>query len=140
MYEYNAKIVRVVDGDTVDVDIDLGFGVWLKKQRIRLFEIDTPEKRTRNKLEKQAGILATEFVESLCPVGSYVILKSHIDKRGKYGRLLGEIYTKDGTDIISQLILNKLGVAYTGQSKELIKEEHEANFEILIKENKINRI
>ena len=51
MYKYKAKIIRVVDGDTVDVDIDLGFGVWLNNQRIRLYGIDTPECRTRDKVE-----------------------------------------------------------------------------------------
>ena len=48
MYEYNVKVVKVIDGDTVDVDIDLGFGVWLKKERLRLYAIDTPESRTRD--------------------------------------------------------------------------------------------
>ena len=52
MYHYKAKLLRVVDGDTIDVDIDLGFDVWLRKQRIRLAGIDTPESRTRNKAEK----------------------------------------------------------------------------------------
>ena len=53
MYEYNVKIVKVVDGDTVDVDIDLGFGMVYKKQRVRMVGIDTPESRTRDKVEKQ---------------------------------------------------------------------------------------
>ena len=52
MYEYRAKLLRVIDGDTVDVDIDLGFGVWMHKERIRLYGIDTPESRTRDKVEK----------------------------------------------------------------------------------------
>ena len=55
MYEYNCKIVKVVDGDTVDVDIDLGFGVWLRDQRIRLYGIDTPESRTSDPFEKLYG-------------------------------------------------------------------------------------
>ena len=58
MYEYKTKLVRVVDGDTVDVDIDLGFGVWLRNQRIRIYGIDTPEKRTRDLKEKEHGLLA----------------------------------------------------------------------------------
>ena len=52
MYEYKAKLLKVVDGDTVDVDIDLGFGVWLRNERVRIMGIDTPESRTRNKIEK----------------------------------------------------------------------------------------
>ena len=55
MYEYRCKIVKIIDGDTVDVDIDLGFGVWLHKERIRLFGIDTPESRTRDLEEKKYG-------------------------------------------------------------------------------------
>ena len=55
MYEYKAKVLRVVDGDTVDVDIDLGFGVWMHKERVRMMGIDTPESRTRDKVEKAFG-------------------------------------------------------------------------------------
>ena len=55
MYEYNCKMVRVVDGDTVDVDIDLGFGVWMRNQRIRMYGIDAPESRTSDPIEKIYG-------------------------------------------------------------------------------------
>ena len=58
MYEYKCKVTRVVDGDTVDIDIDLGFGVWLHKERVRIYGIDTPESRTRDKIEKRFGLLA----------------------------------------------------------------------------------
>ena len=57
MHEYKCTMLRVVDGDTVDVDIDLGFGVWMRKQRIRLYGIDTPESRTRDLEEKKYGLL-----------------------------------------------------------------------------------
>ena len=63
MYEYKCKVTRVVDGDTVDIDIDLGFGVWLHKERVRIYGIDTPESRTRDKVEKRFGLLAKEFVK-----------------------------------------------------------------------------
>jgi micrococcal nuclease len=63
MYEYKATVVKVVDGDTVDVDIDLGFDTWLHNQRIRLYGIDTPECRTRNKQEKAHGLLANSSWE-----------------------------------------------------------------------------
>ena len=62
MYEYRCKIVKIIDGDTVDVDIDLGFGVWLHKERIRLYGIDTPESRTRDLEEKKYGLMAKELV------------------------------------------------------------------------------
>ena len=75
MYEYRCKVRRVVDGDTVDIDIDLGFGVWLHKERVRIYGIDTPESRTRDKVEKRFGLLAKEFVKGFVK-GSSVILRT----------------------------------------------------------------
>ena len=72
MYEYKAKIRRFVDGDTIDVDIDLGFGMILSKQRIRLYGIDTPESRTRDKEEKFYGKLAGQFLKDQCKKGSCI--------------------------------------------------------------------
>ena len=69
MYEYRCKILKVIDGDTVDVDIDLGFGVWMHKERVRLFGIDTPESRTRDKEEKKYGLLSKKFIQERYPVG-----------------------------------------------------------------------
>ena len=79
MYEYKAKILRVVDGDTVDVDIDLGFGVWMHKERVRMMGIDTPESRTRDLVEKQFGLASKEYVKSYLPVGSIQVLKTTIE-------------------------------------------------------------
>ena len=62
MYEYRAKVIKVIDGDTIDVDIDLGFGVILAKQRIRLYGIDTPESRTSDKVEKFYGKISSAFI------------------------------------------------------------------------------
>ena len=90
MFEYSCTIVRVVDGDTVDVDIDLGFGMWMKKQRIRFYGIDTPESRTRDLEEKKYGLIAKAFVEASLPVGSTRTLTTVKDKTGKYGRILGK--------------------------------------------------
>ena len=83
-FYYNATLVRVIDGDTIDVDIDLGFSVWLKKQRIRLAGIDTPESRTRNKEEKVMGLAAKERLKELC--GEKLAVQSL--GRGKYGRVM----------------------------------------------------
>ena len=93
MYEYRCKIVRVVDGDTVDVDIDLGFGMWIHKERIRLHGIDTPESRTRDLEEKKYGLLAKEQVKYFLPVGSIQTLITVKDKAGKFGRILGRFKT-----------------------------------------------
>ena len=131
MYKYNAKLDRVVDGDTVDIDIDLGFDVWVRNQRIRLYKVDTPEKRTRNKTEKKAGLLATEKVTNLIPVGSTIVIKTHKDGKGKYGRILGELINEDGVNVNEYLIKNRYAVAYYGQSKDEIQELHEANYRFL---------
>lgn len=91
MYEYRATIVRWVDGDTVDLDIDLGFGIIYANQRVRLFGIDAFESRTRDLQEKQKGLAAKDFVERVAPNGTQVILRSKKDGKGKFGRILGEI-------------------------------------------------
>ena len=127
MYEYNCKIVRVVDGDTVDVDIDLGFAVWLKKQRIRLFGVDTPESRTRDAVEKKFGIMAKNFVKGRLPVGSMQVLRTRMDdSRGKFGRILGEFVLED-TTLNQLLIVTNNGVPYFGQSKAEIEAAHLEN-------------
>ena len=127
MFEYGCKIVRVVDGDTVDVDIDLGFDVWLRKQRIRLYGVDTPESRTRDKEEKVYGLKAKEFVQKHLPLGSDQILRTRMDdSRGKFGRILGE-FVIDKTTINDLLVDQHHAVPYTGQSKTEIAEAHLEN-------------
>ena len=126
MYEYKAKIRRFVDGDTVDVDIDLGFGMILSKQRIRLYGIDTPESRTRDKEEKFYGKLAAQFLKDQCKKGSCITLRTYLDKKGKYGRILGEIIVDDVN--INQLMVEQhMAVEYHGQSKIDIHKEHMFN-------------
>ena len=127
MYEYRCKVVRVIDGDTVDVDIDLGFGVWLHKERVRIVGIDTPESRTRDKIEKRFGLLAKEFVEKFFKTDGDVILRTQkYDAKGKFGRILGDFLCK-GRALSIVMIDNHHAVAYHGQSKEDIKEAHLAN-------------
>ena len=91
MYEYKCKVTRVVDGDTVDIDIDLGFGVWLHKERVRIYGIDTPESRTRDKVEKRFGLLAKEFVKQFVKGSSVILRTQKYDAKGKFGRILGDI-------------------------------------------------
>ena len=136
MYEYKSRVIKVVDGDTIDVDIDLGFDIILSNQRIRLAGIDTPESRTRDLEEKKFGLLAKEMVESYCPVGSTVTLRTSKDERGKFGRILGDfvIYeaeTDSWTTLCKVLVDKYYAVAYEGQSKEDIKEAHFFNREKL---------
>ncbi len=126
MYEYKCKIVRVVDGDTVDVDIDLGFGVWLQKQRIRMYGIDTPESRTSDKIEKVYGKAATAFLTKWTNAGD-LTLKTFKDGKGKYGRILGELWYGAEHNINQLLVDNHHAVRYYGQSKDEIAEEHIAN-------------
>lgn len=127
MYTYRCKLVKVVDGDTVDVDIDLGFGVWLKDERVRLYGVDTPESRTRDLEEKKYGLAAKKFVENFTD-DEWLILKCNgYDSKGKFGRILGEIYRTSNFSNISlnELLVEKhLGVRYHGQSKEDIAKEH----------------
>tara|TARA_Y100001963_G_scaffold41179_1_gene57719 strand:- start:384 stop:821 length:438 start_codon:yes stop_codon:yes gene_type:complete len=134
MYEYSCKIVRVVDGDTVDVDIDLGFGVWMHKQRIRMYGIDTPESRTRDLEEKKFGLMAKEIVKKWVPEGSTQTLITRKDKSGKYGRILGSfkiVFEEEETTLNEWMVKYKYGVEYFGQSKKDIEEEHIRNRELV---------
>jgi micrococcal nuclease len=124
MYEYKCKIVNIVDGDTIDVDISLGFDLWLFNKRIRLYNIDTPECRTKDIEEKKYGLLAKEFVSNLLPIGSTQTLITILDKNEKFGRILGKIKLPDGNFINDLLISNHLAVEYQGQSKQDILQEH----------------
>ena len=125
MYEYKCKMVRVVDGDTVDVDIDLGFGVWLRKQRIRMYGIDTPESRTSDDEEKVYET-ASAFLTKWTNAGD-LTLKTFKDGKGKYGRILGELWYGGEHNINQLLVDNHHAVRYHGQSKVEIAEQHIAN-------------
>ena len=129
MYEYSCKIVRVIDGDSIILDIDLGFGLWIHGERIRLYGIDTPECRTRDAEEKAAGFLAKEFVEDALHVGG--IYRLQTKEKGKFGRYLGTIYLTDDTSINAALVKERLAVPYFGQSKVRVQEAHLANRKLL---------
>lgn len=107
MYEYKAKVLRVVDGDTVDVLIDCGFSTY-KKERVRLHGINAPESRTRDLDEKKRGLAAKCRLQSL--ISSYedqCIIKTELDKKGKYGRILGVIYSPDKEKNFNQMLLSE---------------------------------
>mgnify|MGYP003348070614 CR=1 FL=1 len=102
MYIYNAKCLRVVDGDTVDVIIDCGFSI-LHKARVRMYGIDTPESRTRDLDEKARGKLASQYIQDHIDNGNEIIIKTEKDSKGKFGRILGKIFI-DGKDIWKQKV------------------------------------
>ena len=138
MYTYNATIDRVVDGDTVDLNIDLGFDVWVKK-RVRLHHVDTPEKRTRDLLEKVFGQFASDFVSVALHKAKKMIIKTTIDgSTDKYGRVLGEIWCDDdATSINDQLIEKRYAVKYEGQNKSDVELAHINNMRYLVESGEI---
>jgi len=121
MYNYKAKLLRVVDGDTVDAEIDLGFKIFIK-DRIRLMGIDTPESRTRNLQEKSWGKAASaRLSELLAESDGNFTLVTKVQKKGKFGRILGtiQVSTKDGIVDANQVLINEqLAIPYTGGNKE----------------------
>ena len=140
MYEYKCKIIKVVDGDTVDVDLDLGFGVWLNNERVRIMGIDTPESRTSDKIEKLFGMAAKERLSSL--LGSEAILYTMINKngenmKGKFGRILGNFRTINGEHCADVLMKEGHAVAYGGGSKDSVQAQHLINRQKLIDEGKV---
>lgn len=129
MYEYKCEVKRIVDGDTVDVIIDLGFSI-LYSTRVRLYGIDTPESRTRDKDEKVRGLLSKDYLKEWLDQGG-VIIRTYRDKKGKFGRVLGEMVV-GGRNINLLMVDENLAVKYKGQSKDDIKKEHQVNREKLI--------
>ena len=130
MYEYTCEVTRVVDGDTIDVILDLGFNV-LHKARVRLFGIDTPESRTRDKDEKGRGKMAAKFLQNAIDSGDVVIRTELKDSRGKFGRVLGTVVVNE-VDINQAMCNAYLAVSYYGQHKDDVEAEHMENREKLI--------
>ena len=126
MHEYRAKVTKIIDGDTIKCDIDLGFSTILSNQTVRLFGIDTPESRTRDTEEKFYGKLATRFLKDQCKKGSCITLRTYLDKKGKYGRILGEIII-DGVNVNQLMVEEHMAVEYYGQSKIDIHKGHMFN-------------
>jgi micrococcal nuclease len=135
MYEYNCKVKRVVDGDTVDVIIDLGFDIHFAT-RVRLYGMDTPESRTRNKDEKVRGYMSKDFLEEWMEKDD-VIIRTRRDKKGKFGRVLGEMIVR-GENVNKLMIKECLAFEYYGQSKDEIEKQHMLNREVLIEKGLFN--
>ena len=140
--EYDVVLLKCVDGDTVDVDIDLGFGVWLKDERVRIMGIDTPESRTKDKVEKLFGTAAKNRLKELLKNGGKLITtedKSGEDMKGKFGRILGDFRVADGRRVTEIMIEEGHCVAYFGGSKDEIQIKHEANRQKLLREGVVNQ-
>ena len=130
MYRYKVDVRRVVDGDTVDVDVDLGFGMIYKKQRVRMLGIDTPESRSRDLVEKKFGKASKAHLTKILESGD-IEMVSH--DRGKFGRILGNLYHGSSSYSINQQMIDEHhAVAYTGGNKEEVEKQHMANRKVLI--------
>ena len=117
MFRFNARLVRVVDGDTIDADIELGFSVFMR-DRIRLMGIDTPESRTRNLQEKSWGLAAKHrLIELLAEANGEFTLVTEDMEKGKFGRVLGTIEI-NGKDANQTLIEENFAIPYEGGNKD----------------------
>jgi len=124
-YTYKAECLRVVDGDTIDVRLDLGFNIY-HKGRVRLMAIDTPESRTRDLEEKKFGLLAKQYLKDWIHQHDHILVES--TEKGKFGRILGNIWNPDATECVNtKLITDHHAVPYFGLSKEDVKAQHLAN-------------
>ena len=138
--EYDVKVIKVVDGDTVDVDINLGFGIVLTDERVRIMGIDTPESRTSDKVEKVFGLAAKARLKELLDEEAILITtedKHGEDMKGKFGRVLGD-FRVGGKTVTQILIEEGHAVAYNGESKDDIQAQHMANRQRLIAEGKVD--
>ena len=121
MYEYNAIVDRVVDGDTIDCTIDLGFKTW-KKVRVRMEGINTPESRTRDLKEKERGLAAKERLEEILKYnGNFCLLK--VSGIGKFGRALATVHVKTLSPITTESSITLHNV-----NEQLIKEGHAVEY------------
>ena len=140
--EYDVTVIKVVDGDTVDVDIDLGFGVTLRDERVRVMGIDTEESRTRDKVEDLFGEAAKSRVKELMSKGAKLITtedKAGEDMKGKFGRILGDFRLPSGKTLTETLIEEGHAVPYHGQSKDDIRAQHLANRVRLLESGKVSQ-
>ena len=138
--EYSVKVLKIVDGDTVDVDIDLGFGIVLTDERVRIVGIDTPESRTSDKVEKVFGLASKHRLKELLEKEAVLITfddKNGEDMKGKFGRVLGDF--KFGDSTVSQVLIEEgHAVPYHGQNKADVAVQHMANRNRLMSEGVVD--
>lgn len=139
MYQYKAKILKVLDGDTVDIDLDLGFNIVMANQRVRMAGIDTPESRTVDKEEKIRGNLSKKKLAEKLPIGSVVIIETQKSDNNddKFGRILAKFILEDGSSLNQWMIDNNYAVLYQGENKELVQEMHQFNKAKLIERGEL---
>jgi micrococcal nuclease len=139
MYVYRCKINKVVDGDTVEIDLDLGFNIVLAKQKVRMAGIDTPESRTSNEEEKKRGMISKKKLAEKLPIGSWQKIQTmKADSNDdKFGRILGVFLMEDGMSLNNWLIDNNYAVLYQGENKELVQEMHRYNKQKLIERGEL---
>jgi micrococcal nuclease len=140
--EYDVVLLKAVDGDTVDVDIDLGFGVWLRNERVRIMGIDTPESRTSDEVEKLFGKAAKHRLKELLHNGAVLVTTEEAsgeDMRGKFGRILGDFKTPDGRLVTEVMVAEGHCVPYFGGSKDDVQAQHAVNREKLLNEGTVDR-
>jgi len=135
-YSYRVKsIVKIIDGDTFDCIMDLGFDVLLEA-RVRMMGIDTPESRTRDLEEKKFGLLAKEYLTEKLATEDIIITTQVDNEKGKFGRILGWVWAND-VNINEKMIADHMAVAYHGQSKDDIEQAHLNNRTILQEQGKV---
>lgn len=137
MYEYKATVKRIIDGDSLVLDIDLGFYMFMNETKIRLFGLDTPEMNAEDPLLRLQAVLATRYLFDNLNIGDKITIKTMLDKREKYGRLLATIFTKEGLNINEGLLKNKLAVPYHNLTREEQIQKHYENQEYLIQKGLI---
>jgi len=139
MYTYSCKINKILDGDTIVIDIDLGFDIVLSNQTIRLAGLDTPESRTKNLEEKTRGLLSKKKVSEKLPVGSKQKIQTikQNNTNDKFGRILGIFILEDNTNLNQWMIDNNYAVSYNGENKELVQEGHLLNRKKLIERGEL---
>ena len=135
-YSYRVKsIKKIIDGDTFDCIMDLGFDVLLEA-RVRMMGIDTPESRTRDLEEKKFGLLAKEYLTEKLATEDLIVTTEVDNEKGKFGRILGWVWA-NGINVNKQMIDENMAVAYHGQSKDDIEQAHLNNRTILKEQGKI---
>ena len=128
------KVIKVVDGDTIDVMLDLGFDI-MYKSRVRLFGIDTPESRTRDVIEKEYGMMSKKYLTDKLKSAKKISIKTYKgEETGKFGRILGDVFV-DGKSVNLMMCNEGYAVKYYGQNKKLVEEAHMKNREKLNKYN-----